>query len=85
MNIGPFGPMLAAAMSEPWWNMFLYQPKVMIPLGAMVMGVLIVLIASWRRVAEHQADTDLKRTMIERGMSVDEIERVLKAQSPRRS
>ena len=35
----------------------------------------------WYRIAKVTSDNELKRTMIERGMSVEEIERVLAARS----
>ena len=41
----------------------------------------IVIAHNWTLVARNRADADLKQSMIERGMSADEIERVLKAKS----
>ena len=35
----------------------------------------------WRKVRKHEIDADLKRDMIARGMSADEIERILAARS----
>jgi hypothetical protein len=51
-------------------------------------GVLIVAVASlakaWSRVRTVEAETALKQDMIARGMSADEIERVIRASgSPR--
>ena len=43
-----------------------------IPLVAIIGGV-------WHKIAKDNAENDLKRSMIERGMSVEEIERVLRA------
>lgn len=40
-----------------------------------------VITGAWVTVSRNREDAALKRTMIERGMSVDEIERVLKAKS----
>jgi len=37
----------------------------------------------WYKLEKHKADNQLKRSMIERGMSVEEIERVLAATSPK--
>ena len=51
--------------------------------GTLVLLVAVPVIASaWRQVAKGRSDADLKRSMIERGMSVEEIERVLAAKSP---
>jgi hypothetical protein len=50
--------------------------------GTLVLIVAVPVIASaWRQVARDRADADLKRSMIERGLSAEEIERVLKARS----
>jgi hypothetical protein len=57
------------------------------------MVVLIVLIGSLctllgtissqvRAFANHRADVQLKRELVERGLSVDEIERVIRAKAP---
>ncbi len=43
-----------------------------IPLVAIIGGI-------WHKIAKDNAENDLKRSMIERGMSVDDIERVLRA------
>ena len=45
-----------------------------IPLVAIVGGL-------WYAIATKTAEMELKRSMVERGMSVDEIERVLAAKS----
>lgn len=45
-----------------------------IPIVAIVGGV-------WRKVAIVTSENDLKRRMIDRGMSADEIEKVLNASS----
>jgi hypothetical protein len=42
---------------------------------------LTVISYTWRIVTRIRADADLKQSMIERGMSAEEIERVLKAKS----
>jgi hypothetical protein len=76
---------LAAAASPGVWDVLVRQPEIVIPVGAMVMGVLIAVIVNCRRILQHQADSELKRTMIERGMSVEEIERILKIESPKKS
>ncbi len=50
--------------------------------GTLVLIVAIPFIASaWRQVTKDRSDADLKRSMIERGMSVEEIERVLRVKS----
>ncbi len=52
----------------------------------MVFGIPIIAILGsfWYKIAKVTSDSELKRSMIERGMSVEEIERVLAARSPDR-
>ena len=38
-----------------------------------------------RKYASHRVETQLKRELVERGLSIDEIERVVAAQSPDQS
>lgn len=50
-------------------------------MALLIFGLPVVTIISgvWWKISKHQADTELKRSMIERGMSADEIEKVLAA------
>lgn len=45
------------------------------------MPIIAILGSYWYKVAKVTSDNELKRSMIERGMSVEEIERVLAARS----
>ncbi len=75
---------LLAADTSFWQSVFSNPSTagVVCLFGMIVLLVAIPVIAStWREVAKDRADAELKRAMIERGMSVDEIERVLKAKS----
>ncbi len=47
----------------------------------MLFGIPIVAIlcGTWLKIAKTTSDNELKRTMVERGMSADEIERVMMA------
>lgn len=46
-------------------------------------GLAAVIGHYWHKVVKTAAENDLKRSMVERGMSVEEIERVLAARSSR--
>ena len=46
-----------------------------------VAGVLSTIIHQIRRYACHRHEIELKREMVERGLSVDEIERIVRARS----
>jgi hypothetical protein len=48
----------------------------------LIIGLASIIGYYWRQIERTRADCDLKRLMIERGMSAGEIERILAAQSP---
>ncbi len=52
---------------------------------AIIMGCTVAIVAIvahyWHQNAKSQSESELKRSMIERGMTVDEIERVIAASS----
>ncbi len=56
------------------WN----EATIAIAMGCTVPIVAIISIA-WCKVSKATAEHDLKRRMVERGMSADEIERVMAA------
>lgn len=60
----------------------LFSSPFIIPVVAIVAGLGVPIISSaWASVERHKQECELKRSMVERGMSVDEIERVLQAGS----
>jgi hypothetical protein len=50
--------------------------------GAMLIPIVAVIFGYWHKVRLAEYDAHLKRTMLERGMPSDEIERVLRAGRP---
>ena len=50
--------------------------------GAMLVAAIKVIAGSWQRTRCTEIEASLKHDMLERGMSADEIERVLKASGP---
>jgi hypothetical protein len=60
---------LGEGMSDSSLNSLLSHPEAVVPICLMLVVLLIVLAINWRRVAQIQADAELKRSMIERGMS----------------
>jgi hypothetical protein len=81
-------PESSSMLAEFEWAMLFGTPFGWLSI-AVVAGVLCsiatAVINNWRRVRESEHLTALKQSMIERGMSADEIERVLAAGSSRRS
>ena len=68
------------------WQAFFSNTDAVAIVSGVVMVLLVVVIpvgiTYWYRLAKVRAEAHLKQSMIERGMSVDEIERVLHAHSP---
>lgn len=77
---------VSVILAEGSWDGLLSDPRWLGVVAGPLMLVLIVvvptLIVYWYKVAKVRAEVELKQTMIERGMSVEEIERVLAAKSP---
>jgi hypothetical protein len=46
--------------------------------------IIAIITQAWVSVERSRSENDLKRSMIERGMSVEEIERVINSQTPKR-
>ncbi len=78
-------PEVILAAADSFWHEFFSNHD--IAFFACLFGTLVLIVAvpfiasAWRQVAKDRSDADLKRSMIERGMSVEEIERVLRAKS----
>ncbi len=47
-----------------------------------MMGAVAIAIGTWQKIEKMRAEAQLKQSMINRGMSADEIERVIKAKLP---
>jgi hypothetical protein len=59
------------------------HPEYLIPISAIVGGCLVglvaVLVCNWRMVRKAEVDAALKQDMLNRGLSVDQIERIIRA------
>lgn len=51
---------------------------------SLTIPIVAILSSAWYKIERTRSENGLKRSMIERGMSVDEIERVLRARSDRK-
>ena len=65
-----------------FWT-YLLREDLLIPLGFMLLMVIVAVSLGWFHLLRHRADVELKRDMVARGMSAEEIERVLAAKSPK--
>lgn len=64
--------MLAEA---PWASMF-HMPQIAIVMGCLT-GMAAILGAFWYRIERVKSNNELKRSLVERGMPADEIERIM--------
>jgi hypothetical protein len=65
------------------WEPFAKSPELLIPLALTVCGAVVGLVAilahQWRAARRTELEVALKQDMLRRGLSVEEIERVLRA------
>lgn len=61
-----------------------WTPETIVAAGFVGTMVCVVLGFLWYKVTLATSENELKRTMVERGMSAEEIERVLAARTPGR-
>ena len=66
------------------WQGIFEMPQIAIIMGCLV-GCLIPIVGIiafyWYKAQKVRSENELKRTMVDRGMSADEIERILAAQA----
>jgi len=74
---------------QPWQGLF-EMPQIAIVMGCLI-GCLIpiagIIAFYWYKAQKVRSENELKQTMVDRGLSVDEIERIIAAQTkePRHS
>jgi hypothetical protein len=59
------------------------NPFVIIVLAAFVFFLLLAMVTEARKYATRRHELEIKRDMVERGLSVEEIERVIAAKTPK--
>jgi hypothetical protein len=72
-------------MYEAFQSLLHQQPWgmiIMVVLIGSAAGIITAVITETRKYACHRRDTELKRELVERGLSVDEIERIVAAGGP---
>ena len=60
------------------WESIFRLPQIAVIMGCLV-PIAAILGSFWYKAQKNKQDNDLKRTMLERGMSAEEIERVISA------
>ncbi len=61
-----------------------WTPDTILAAGFVAVVISVVLGGFWYRLSVITSENELKRSMVERGMSAEEIERVLAARTPAR-
>jgi len=61
---------------------FRWGPDTLVVLGVFGLPIVAIVCGVWHKIAKETSDNELKRSMVERGMSADEIERVMAARTP---
>jgi len=71
-------------LAEFAWDKMFEMPQIAIVAGALI-GCVVptagIIATFWYRAQKNRADSELKAGMIKRGLSVEDIERVLAAKS----
>ena len=74
-------------LAEQAWQGMFEMPQIAIAIP-IIMGCLIAIAgiigSFWYKAQKVRSDNELKRTMVDRGLSAEEIERILGAQSEER-
>jgi ABC-type bacteriocin/lantibiotic exporter with double-glycine peptidase domain len=65
---------MPAMLAEIIWNQ-----NTLAVVGVFSVPIVAIVATYWYKLEQGRSDNDLKRSMVERGMSVEEIERVLNA------
>ena len=74
---------LMSILADFDWNLLRGNEEILVPVTVFGVGLIIAITAIvghyWRRERQAGYDAELKRTMLERGMSAEDIERVIRA------
>ena len=62
-----------------FWESFMSRVDIVVPVAGCVVGIVAIIAVCSAKTIKANRVADLKRSMIERGMSADEIERVISA------
>jgi hypothetical protein len=83
MNANHF--LIAGPDLTSWFSSFdSHQRLVLVTIGVVFITALVLILAgilagTWKAIKEKQIEADLKRDMLDRGMTAEEIEKVIEA------
>lgn len=61
---------------------FQWNTQTITVLAVFAVPISAIVVNAWQKVEKARAENELKRNMIQRGMSAEEIERVISAKTP---
>ena len=67
-------------LAESIWSMVFRIPQLPIILGCLI-PIVAIIAGVWYKLQRIRSENELKRTLVERGMSVEQIERVIAART----
>ena len=70
-------------LAESFWELVLQMPQIVVIMGFLV-PIVAIIATFWYKALKVRSENDLKRSMVDRGMSPDEIERVIAARASHR-
>ena len=77
-----FYPTLAqAAHDRSWIELVLDNWWVVIALACVLLGFVSAFVKQFRKYVSHRNELEFKRDLVERGLTIDEIERIVAAKS----
>ena len=66
-------------LAEQTWQVIFGMPQIAIIMGCLI-PIVSVIASYWYKAQKVRSEYELKRTLVDRGMSADEIERIIAAQ-----
>ena len=67
-------------LAEQLWHRIFDMPQIPFIIGG-VIAITGIIASYWYKAQKLQSENALKRTLVERGLSADEIERIIAAQA----
>ena len=65
-------------LADNIWEMIFDMPQIAVIMGCLI-PIVGIIASFWYKAQRARSENELKRSMVERGMSVEEIERVIGA------
>ncbi|HNO76524.1 MAG TPA: hypothetical protein PKN33_00565 [Phycisphaerae bacterium] len=65
-------------LADSFWSSLFQFPQIAIVMGCLT-GMTVIIGVIWSQVERAKSKNELKRSMVERGMTAEEIERIIEA------